>query len=107
MDLEGFAKPSKTVRPRAVESSVSVNCETKFFPAKSQKPKENETKAEEKDLESFESFPKEVKIPKRQKKRQRESRKRKRRREAKADVCEFGLVESSESGDDDRCDHGP
>ena len=57
-DLEGFTKPSKTVRPRAVESCVSVNCETKFFPAKFEKPKETETKTEEKDLGNFESFPK-------------------------------------------------
>ena len=31
-DLEGFAKPSKTVRPRVIAWSISVNCKTKFFP---------------------------------------------------------------------------
>ena len=38
VDLEGFAKPSKTVRPKAVVSSTSVNYDTKFFPVKIQKP---------------------------------------------------------------------
>ena len=59
-------------------------------------------------------FQKSSKPRKERKKRLKENKKRKQRREEEAEKrrcipvgeCELGLIESSESGDDDRCDHG-
>ena len=58
--MEGFTKPLKTARPRVVDMCVSLNCETKFFPANSGKPKEQVEQVSEtkKKITEFRKFPK-------------------------------------------------
>ena len=55
-DLEGFVKPAKTVRPVVSSPSMSVNCKTKFFPAKFENHKEQVLEETEKEFQNIEGL---------------------------------------------------
>ena len=81
VDLEGFTKPSKTVRPISVVSSKPVRCDAKFFTVENQK--RVETEKETHNVESSKGF-ESKKIETLLSKRQKETKKKTKRQEVEA-----------------------
>ena len=86
VDLEGFTKPLRTVRPISIAPSTPVRCDAKFFPVKTEQCEETEKEIQNvESFKSFESIKTETELPKRQKKRKRELKNKNLRHEANAE----------------------